>query len=213
MKFNKENIIKVLDTIYDNALEGLPKTETVFEFAESYLDSNNGDIEKAIDSLIKWQTTKNATNGFVSNLGGAITLPISIPVELTASIYIQIRMIAAIAHLSGLDPRDDKVKTLIYASLIGDACKDVLKRAGVEFGTKITKVIISNITRETLVQINQQAGFRLITKFGEKGVINMGKWIPFVGGAIGGSMEAYFCYKSGNTAKSLFYNSNHKEAA
>ena len=35
-----------------------------------------------------------------------------------------------------------------------------------------------------LVKINQQVGFRLVTKFGEKGIINLCKLVPFVGGGI-----------------------------
>lgn len=40
-----------------------------------------------------------------------------------------------------------------------------------------------------LIKINQRIGFRLLTKFGEKGVINLGKLIPVAGGVIGGTMD------------------------
>jgi hypothetical protein len=33
-----------------------------------------------------------------------------------------------------------------------------------------------------LKKINQKVGFRLVTKFGEKGIINLSKLIPVVGG-------------------------------
>lgn len=174
MKINAETIIKTLDSIYNNALLGLPKTPSVTELAEEYREKENGDIEQAINDLVKWQTAKNTTNGFVCGIGGAFTLPITIPVELTAALYIQVRMVAAIAYLCGHDPSSDKVKTLVYCSLVGDQCKDILKKAGVEFGTRLTKTAIMSIGRDTIVAINQLVGFRLVTKFGEKGVINLG---------------------------------------
>ena len=37
----------------------------------------------------------------MSSIGGIITLPIAIPVGLTASLYIQMRMVAGIATISG----------------------------------------------------------------------------------------------------------------
>ena len=38
-------------------------------------------------------------------------------------------------------------------------------------------------------KINQKIGYRLITKFGEKGIINLGKMVPIVGGIVGGSFD------------------------
>ena len=40
-----------------------------------------------------------------------------------------------------------------------------------------------------LIKINQRIGFRLLTKFGEKGLINLGKMIPVVGAAINGGLD------------------------
>jgi uncharacterized protein (DUF697 family) len=39
-------------------------------------------------------------------------------------------------------------------------------------------------------EINKKVGFRLLTKFGEKGVVNLGKLIPVLGGMIGGAVDA-----------------------
>ena len=38
---------------------------------------------------------------------------------------------------------------------------------------------------KVLIKINQQVGFRLITKFGEKGVINLWKLVPIAASGIG----------------------------
>lgn len=40
-----------------------------------------------------------------------------------------------------------------------------------------------------LIKINQRIGFRLLTKFGEKGVINLGKMLPVAGEIIGGAFD------------------------
>lgn len=42
---------------------------------------------------------------------------------------------------------------------------------------------------EALKAINQKVGFRLLTKFGETGAINLGKAVPVVGGVIGGGFD------------------------
>lgn len=40
-----------------------------------------------------------------------------------------------------------------------------------------------------LTKINQKMGFRFLTKFGEKGVTNLGKLVPIAGGLIGGGVD------------------------
>lgn len=40
-----------------------------------------------------------------------------------------------------------------------------------------------------MTKINQRVGFRFLTKFGSKGIINIGKAVPFVGGIIGGGLD------------------------
>ena len=134
MNFNKQNVIKILDSIYDNALEGLPATSTIEELAEDHLKANNNNKKKAIDSLIKWAIAKSSASGFITSVGGLITLPVAIPVGLTSSFYIQMRMISAIALISGYNPRTDQVKTLVYCCLVGDSCMKALKEVGVKIG-------------------------------------------------------------------------------
>ena len=48
---------------------------------------------------------------------------------------------------------------------------------------------IKKIPGSALVKINQKVGFRFITKFGEKGIINLGKMLPLAGGLIGGGVD------------------------
>ena len=42
---------------------------------------------------------------------------------------------------------------------------------------------------KVLTKINQKVGFRFITKFGTKGLVNLGKLVPVVGGVIGGTLD------------------------
>src|SRR5690625_6746391 len=88
--FTEENVIQVLDWAYDKALNGLPGNPTVYELADSYL-TKHPSIEDAINSLIKWQNTKSATSGFVTGVGGLITLPVAIPANISSVLYIQTR--------------------------------------------------------------------------------------------------------------------------
>ncbi|UOG07700.1 EcsC family protein [Bacillus altitudinis] len=166
--------------------------------------SKHHSTDKAINSLVRWQNVKCTTSGFLSGLGGAITLPVAIPANLTSVIYVQMRMIAAIAHMRGYDLKDDQVKTFVFVCLTGQAASDILKQVGIKAGERIAKQAIKKISGEVIKSINQKVGFRLVTKFGEKGVVNLGKVVPIVGGFIGGTVDGIGTNIIGKTAKKLF---------
>ncbi len=200
---SEDNIGKVLEWSYNKVIEGIPGTDTSYELADSYLEKNPN-IDHAINSLINWQTTKCATSGFITGLGDVITLPVAIPVNIASVIYVQMRMVASIAHLRGYDLKDDQVQTVVYACLTGQSATEVVKAAGVKIGLKVGEAPVKRIPTQVLVKINQKVGFRLVTKFGEKGIINLGKMVPVLGGVIGGSFDAVSTQTIATAAKRTF---------
>jgi uncharacterized protein (DUF697 family) len=197
-------IMKALDWSYDKAVNGgIPGMDTAIELAENYSRKRGTLIENA-NSLIKWQNTKSATSGFLSGLGGIIVMPVTIPANITSVILVQMRMVAAIAHMGGHDLKSDEVRTFVYACLAGNGAKDILKNSGIQIGKKLAISGIKKIPGEVIKKINQAVGFRLLTKFGEKGVINLGKMVPIAGGLIGGTVDAFSTNTIGNVARKLF---------
>ncbi|HAC88088.1 MAG: EcsC family protein [Halomonas sp.] len=202
-ELTESKIMKALDWAYEKAINGMAGFDSASELAESYIDEAESRIIQ-VNSLIRWQNTKAGTSGFLMGLGGIIVMPVSIPANIASVMYVQIRMIAAIAHLGGHDLNNDKVKTLVYACLTGNAAKDILKDVGIVVGTKLTTNVIKNISGKTIVAINKKVGFRLLTKFGEKGVVNLGKAVPLIGGVIGGTFDSVTTNMIGNIARDTF---------
>lgn len=200
---SQEKIEQALDWAYDKSVNGVAGLDSAFELAESYMKGDASLIDQ-VNTLIRFQNGKAATSGFLSGLGGLITLPVAVPANVTSVLYVQIRMIAAIAHMGGHDIKDDRVKTLVYTCLVANSAKDVAKNLGITVGGKLATNAIKAIPGKTLIEINKRVGFRLLTKFGEKGVINLGKAIPLLGGLIGGSFDAYATNKVGDVARDTF---------
>lgn len=196
-------MLNTLDWAYDKALSGIPGFDSAQELAECYMKNGGCRISQA-NSLIRWQNTKAGTSGFLSGLGGIITMPVTIPANIASVMYVQLRMISAIAHIGDHDIRDDRIKTMVYACLTGNAAKDILKDAGIIIGRKLTENAIKSISGKTLTKINQAVNFRLITKFGNKGVINLGKAVPLIGGVIGATFDSVTTNIVGNIARDTF---------
>lgn len=196
--------------IIDRALSGVPPMRrSAYQVADDFIkDKKFKNNNERVASLITWETSKNFTSGFVTGMGGIITLPVAIPAAIGASYAIQARMSGAIARIHGHDLEDDRIRTFVLLTLAGDSAKEVLKQAGVKIGSKVTQKLISQVPGKVLIEINKKIGFRLITKAGEKGVINLMKIVPVVGGAVAGGFDAVSCQAVGRIAHDIFRRNN-----
>lgn len=186
---SQEDVFKMLNTCYEKTLNGINKiSPPIEEFANDYLEKE-GDKEKAVKAMVKNQIIKCTTSGFVTGFGGFITMPVTIPANVGSVLYVQMRMIACIAYLAGYDLKSDQVQTFVYACLAGVSLNEIFKQTGIKLGVKLATKTIDKIPGKVLTKINQKIGFRFITKFGQKGIVNLGKLVPGVGAAISGGLD------------------------
>lgn len=206
---SQEDIMNLLDSCYSKVLDGVPYVSpTVEEFANDYLQKYTLP-EEACKAMIKNQIIKCTTSGFLTGFGGIVTLPITLPANIGSVLYVQMRMIACTAYMAGLELNNDQTQTFVYACLAGVAVNELIKQAGIKFGMKLTTSLIKKIPGKVLTKINQKVGFRFITKFGTKGIINMGKLVPGVGAVIGGGLDLVETKAIGNRAFQWFFEGNY----
>jgi hypothetical protein len=200
---NSNLIQATLEWIADAGINGLGVLPSAKQVAEDQF-SRAASIEDAINSVIAWRTTYAAGMGFVTGLGGIAAMPITIPAGLAASYALGANTAAAVAYLRGYDVHSEQVRTMVLLCLIGEAGEEILKNAGIAIGTKVCQKLIDRIPGKVLIEINKKIGFRLITKAGEKGVVNLMKMLPLVGGVVGGTFDGIFVNSCGKTAKTVF---------
>ena len=188
-KITQEDIMVLLNQLYNQSIRGIAKVSPPIDvLANNYLEKSE-DLEKAARTFVNYQIVKCTTSGFITGLGGVITLPVAIPANIGSVMYVQMRMIACLAYMGGYDTDSDQVQTLVYACLAGISIAQLLKGVGIQFGTKLTMAMVKKIPGSVLVKINQKVGFRFLTKFGTKGIINIGKAVPVIGGVISGGFD------------------------
>lgn len=195
-------MMQVLDWSYEQALKGILGQRNIDDMVNDYISKY--DKETAINKLVSNQTTKAAFSGFVTGFGGIITLPVSVPANVTAVILFQTRMIAAIAKIRGYDLKSDQVQSFVYVTLLGSSLVDVVKKNSIVIGNKVALNLIKTIPGHVLVRINRAVEFRLVTKFGSKGVINFVKIVPGVGAIIGGATDTMTTQAIAKIAKKTF---------
>ena len=203
---NADDMIRLLDSLYEKSIAGIGKLKSppVSKMADDYL-LKCSDSRAACRKMMKYQIAKCTTSGVVTGFGGAITLPVTIPANISSVLYVQMRMVACTAYLAGLDLQSDQVQTFVYACLAGVSVAGVAKQAGIKFGTKLATKAIEKIPGKVLTKINQKIGFRFVTKFGEKGLVNLGKLVPGVGAIINGGLDFAETKIIGERAFKMFF--------
>jgi len=195
---NSDNVMEMLGKIYDIALNGASGiAETVDKLADDYEKRYKNDPKRAAEELARNQIIKCGSVGFVTSLGGLITLPVAVPADVASVTLIQLRMVAAIARLGGYDVHSDQVRTLCFACLVKGGVADVLKNAGIQVGKGLLNSAIKKL------------GFTLVTRFGyssfgKGAVVNLGKMVPVIGGFIGGGVDIAFTRAVAHRAIQLF---------
>lgn len=207
----QEDIMKILETCYQKSLNGIKNVSpSVEDFANNYLNKHET-VQLAAKSMIKNQIVKCTTSGFLTGLGGIVTLPVTIPANIGSLLYIQMRMIACTAYMGGYDLESDQTQTLVYACLAGVAVNQIFKLATIKFGVKLGNSMIKKIPGRVLTKINQKVGFKFITKFGTKGIVNLWKLLPGVGGVVGGGLDLVETKVIGNRAYKWFIDGDYTE--
>ncbi|MFF0721973.1 EcsC family protein [Micromonospora sp. NPDC003816] len=162
-------------------------------------------IERVIDRLIMEAVAASSTNGFVTGLGGFVTMPITIPANIAGSLVINARLVGAIAYLRGYDISDPHVQTFVTLTTAGGTLASTLHGVGVKIGTKLTAQMIKAIPIAVIRKINAQVGFMLLAKYGtQRSVVTLAKGIPIAGGIVGAGVDAALTALVGRAAKANF---------
>lgn len=176
--------------------------KSCYELADEYRQSGCSTSD-AVENLINWQTAKAGGGGFVLGLPGLAFGVVIIPADLTFTTYLQMRMIATIALLHGWDPKSDRVRTLAFLALLGSGAAEAIRSFGIHVGSKLTASVIAKVLGKVLIEINKAVGFRLVTKAGSTGAVNLVKFVPIMGGLVSGGINAYATRQIGFAADSI----------
>jgi len=201
-------VLGLYDMIVDGSIPGMVSAQ---QLAASYR-TGYGSLEDAAYALLRWQNLKCATDGFLTGLPGVMFLPATISFNVASTLAFHIQTVTSIAVLAGYDPHDETVKTLALICLTGEPVKAVLAAWGVTLAQVLAKGLVIAIPRALLGRINYMVGAKLFTKFSNKGIIQLGRMVPLLGGLFGGTVDGFSSYIIGNVAIKTFFHHDQNDA-
>lgn len=195
-KADRRNTLQTaIDNCYTLAVSGVPGVpiinKSINELAEDYL-KHHQTKEKAAQKLIQNQIKKIGSTGLIAGLGNPLSHDLSSKLDIVMALFMQIRMVAAIAYIGGYDVHNDEVITQIKACILTNAIADITKDAGIKIVPKLAIQAINAIPIESIRAINKAAGLTLITKRAKsrKGAINLIDLLPVISAAIVAGVDA-----------------------
>ena len=163
------------------------------------------DPEEAVERIARLHVVGGAVGGFATGLGGFVTMPVALPVNV-AEFYVQAtRMVGGIATLRGYDVQDPQVRTAVLLTLVGSRAEEVLAKAGLATGGgAVARVALRRLPPAALMVVNKAIGFRLVRGVFERVFSRFGRAVPFLGGVIGALVDGWMMRRIAEQAKVEF---------
>lgn len=195
---------RILRHIVDFAVDGTDQLPGARVAAGRHLQKQ-GSAESAIDTLIYAHAAMAGSQGFVTNLGGFVTLVIGAPANLAGVALLQSRMVAAIAHLRGYDLDDTRVRHAVLTALLGKRIVDDLVEKGDLPGSPLVLATAPGVDHALEQVIAQRVMMALLTSVGGKQTVGLiAKRIPVIGGGVGLVTDSWNTVAVGRYAREQF---------
>jgi uncharacterized protein (DUF697 family) len=195
-RFTPQAAAGVLRQVLEVAIDGYQRLPGAEKVAERQLEKSGNDAQLAIDAVVDQHIRLAGVQGFVTGIGGLITLPVSLPANLTGLAVVQARMVAAIAHLRGYDLDDPRVRTAVITCMLGeDGVIDRLKKASLPtsplaiatapvFDPELDRQVSGEVVGELIARVS-----------GKRMALTVTRRIPLLGGAVGAGVDGWSTYR------------------
>lgn len=196
--------VSLINSLLESGIDGRGPFDSAAEVAAEAM-AGQGSVEKAIAKVVSGHTRLAAVEGFVTGLGGFITLPVALPANVVGFYLLATRQTAAIAALRGYDIKDPQIRSAILLTLVGADADDLLRKAGVVGPAgAMSNLAAQGLPGPALMMVNKAVGFRLLTQFGKRTLTRFGRGIPVAGGFIGAGLDGFLVRSIAKQARREF---------
>jgi hypothetical protein len=164
-----------------------------------------GEREAAIDSIVMQHIGLASAQGFLTSVGGLLTLPVGLPANLAGLAVLSVRMIGSIAHLRGYDVDDRRVRAALTLAMLGD---DEVRRLVSDGKLPTTPLVIATspmFDPDLERKISERVMGSLAGRMGGKHLaVVVVRRIPLVGGGVGAAVDGWLTFGLAAYAKREF---------
>ena len=166
---------------------------------------SKGEREAAIDSVVMQHIGLASAQGFLTSVGGLITLPVGLPANLAGLAVLSVRMIGSIAHLRGYDVDDRRVRSALTLAMLGDEEVRRLVADGKLPTSPLAIATAPMFDADLERRISERVMGSLAGRLGGKHLaVVIVRRIPLVGGGVGAAVDGWLTFGLAAYAKREF---------
>lgn len=171
---------------FERAVDGLGPLKGAAAAADAKLEKHHGDRARAIGDVVDSHVSLAGAQGFLTNIGGMVTMTVTIPANVSGLALVQAHMVGGIAHLRGYDLSDPRVRNAVLACMLGSDSVAALIKAkklpsspmAIATAPAYDPVLDQRIATQVAAELVERvAGKRTMAAIGRK--------VPVFGGGIG----------------------------
>lgn len=196
-------VTRMIENLLDIGIDGRGPLDSAQQVADQ-ARAKHPVGDEAVDSVVRSHLRVGAIGGFVTSLGGFITMPVSLPANVLEFYIVATRMVAGIAALRGYDLRQPQIRSAVLLTLVGADSDDLLKKAGVVATGRFVNLAAQRLPGPALMVVNRAVVFRLLTQTGRKTLSRLGKGVPIAGGFIGAGLDTFLLKRIADQARREF---------
>ena len=193
----------LVERLLDAGIDGRGPFESAQAVAASAREKSRSD-EAAVNAIVRRHVATGVAGGFVTGLGGLVTMAVAVPANVIEFYLTATRMVAAIAVVRGYNLSQAQIRTAVLLTLVGAEADDVLHKAGLGAGGRITDLATRRLPDSALMIVNKAVGFRLVSQLGRGVLSRFGRAVPVIGGAVGAGLDGYLMTRIAEHARTEF---------
>jgi hypothetical protein len=154
------------------------------------------DLDRLAQAIVRSYSRLAGVQGFVTNLGGLITLPVALPADAVATVTWVVRATSGVMASYGFDPTSEQGRAdLRLGLLVAFGVNKITVAGSSVLVTQLTRRVLTAPYRDQIAlavvrRVAQRVGMRLTRR-------NAARVVPVLGGVIGGGINVAMVHAMG----------------
>lgn len=199
-----------VNRIMDLGIDGAGPLSSSSEVAADALRKHGGNVERAVGEVVSDHVRLAGAGGFVTGLGGIVTMPVALPANVVSFYALATRMSAAVAELRGYDVSSQGARAAVMLTLVGGDADELMRKAGLHLvpgmagSGRLARLATSRMPQAAGMMVNKAIGFRLLTNVGGRALGRVIRFVPVAGGIVGAGLDGILMKRIADLARREF---------
>ncbi len=183
MSVDFDSIMKMpaIGQVIANAIEEGRKHGQTFLSDSCWMNDRDRMANYALYEATLWSVGSGIGNGLLGIAG--------IPTDVAITLYSQVKLSSTLFTIYGIDITNQATQPLVLAAAAGVTISELANNLGTRAATQAIQKALMSIPGKTFAEINKALGIKIISKAGEKTLLNVAKMMPGIGSIVSGTVN------------------------